>query len=178
MKPSTYIGIGVLSTLIVIASFAFNNVENNKEEGTITLHKHLEDSDPSCLQMYYYIEQYADSFDIPENYAFGIANSETGYNGPFHWSYNHKQLSSAGAVGPMQIMPATATMVNGNKVSKTKLKSDVEYNVRTSMKLLRQLYDKYGDWQIVFGCYNTGRPCVNKYAIKVYNYVPSWKTEK
>jgi soluble lytic murein transglycosylase-like protein len=128
--------------------------------------------------MYYFIEQYADSFDIPKNYAFGIAHLETGYDGPFDWKYNHKRASEAGAVGPMQIMPATARLVNGGKVAKTKLKTNIEYNVMTSMKLLRQLYDKYGDWKLVFGCYNTGRPVVNRYALKVYNYVPDWKIQE
>jgi len=51
-----------------------------------------------------------------------------------------------------------------------KLKGDIAYNVMTSMKLLRTLYDKYGDWKTVFGAYNTGRPMVNQYALDVYNY--------
>jgi hypothetical protein len=41
------------------------------------------------------------------------------------------------------------------------------------MKLLRKLYDKYKNWKIVFGCYNTGRPCVNDYAERVYNFKPN-----
>jgi hypothetical protein len=39
---------------------------------------------------------------------------------------------------------------------------------------LRRLKNKYGDWKVVFGCYNTGRPIVNDYAHKVYNYDPQW----
>lgn len=174
MKPFTYIVIGALLGIAIITSLAFSRVNNNHDEGTITLHKRIESTDPSCLQMYYYIEQYADSFEIPRNYAFGIAHAETGYDGPFDWSYNHRQTSRAGAVGPMQIMLTTARYVNDERVTLVRLKNSVEYNVRTSMKLLRELYDRYGDWKLVFGCYNTGKPIINKYALKVYSYVPPW----
>lgn len=129
---------------------------------------------PPCMQMYNCIKQYADTFDVPLRFAFGIANAETGYRGPFHWSYNHAQGSSAGALGPMQIMLPTARSNNHDNVSREQLRNDIEYNVRTSMKVLRKLYNKYGDWKTVFGCYNTGRPCVNGYAHKVYNHKINW----
>jgi soluble lytic murein transglycosylase-like protein len=148
-------------------------------DGTITLHKHIDDTDPSCLQMYYYIEQYADSFEIPKNYAYGVAYAETRYKGPFHWTYDHKKTSTVGAVGPMQIMPTTAAWVEKvEKISVKKLKNDVEFNVMISMKYLRYLYDRYGDWQLVFGAYNTGRPMINKYAKMVYEYEPTWKIDE
>ena len=129
---------------------------------------------PPCMQMYNCIKQYADTFDVPLRFAFGIANAETGYRGPFHWNYNHAQGSSAGALGPMQIMLPTARSNNHDNVSRERLRNDIEYNVRTSMKVLRKLYNKYKDWKTVFGCYNTGRPCVNGYAHKVYNHKINW----
>jgi len=58
----------------------------------------------------------------------------------------------------------------GKKISKKKLMNNIEFNVETSMKLLNKLYEKHNDWKLVFGCYNTGKPCVNGYAIKVYEY--------
>jgi soluble lytic murein transglycosylase-like protein len=131
--------------------------------------KQVTKKDPPCLQMHYYIEKYADEYDIPLSYAFGLAYEETGYRGPFHWKYNHKQTSSVGAVGPMQIMPATAEWMEKEDVNVKKLREDIEYNVRISMKLLRYLHNKYGDWKLVFGCYNTGRPCINEYANDIYN---------
>ena len=50
---------------------------------------------PPCMQMYNYIKQYADTFDVPLRFAFGIASAETGYRGPFHWNYNHAQSNMA-----------------------------------------------------------------------------------
>jgi soluble lytic murein transglycosylase-like protein len=73
----------------------------------------------------------------------------------------------------MQIMPSTANSIWDKDIPKSILISDIDLNVETSMKLLRKLYDKYKNWKIVFGCYNTGRPCVNDYAERVYNFKPN-----
>ena len=132
-------------------------------------------TDPPCLQMYYYIEKYADSFNIPKRFAYGIASHETGYKGPFHWHYNPALTSSAGAQGAMQVMVGTAKLVNHETVSASKLRNNIEYNVMTSMKLLRKLHNLYGDWKTTFGAYNSGHPCVNGYAIKIYNHKIQWK---
>lgn len=133
-----------------------------------------EDS-PPCLQMYYLIEKYSEKYNVPREYAYGIAYSETRYKEPFQWDYNHKQTSCVGAVGPMQIMYTTAQMMwPGKKFTKTFLKDNIEFNVETSMKLLQHLHNRYGDWKKVFGCYNTGRPMINQYALNVYNYKPNF----
>ena len=174
MKPFYYITIGILLTLTTIGFFAFKEAKSDLNNGTISITKELEPNDPACLQMFYYIEQYADSFDIPKKYAFGIANAETNYNGPFDWNYKPNLTSYCGAQGPMQIMPTTAAFINKEKVTGLKLKNDIKYNVKTSMKLLRYLHNQYGDWKLVFGAYNTGHPCVNAYANKVYKFDPEW----
>lgn len=170
----------IIAAVVCLQSYTLTSSKdiNISDSCLITIQKHIEPTDPSCLRLYYYIEQYADTFDIPKNYAYGIAHCETGYNGPFDWKYNHKQVSKCGAAGPMQVMPATAFMVNGSKVSTTLLKNDIQYNVKTSMKLLRMLYDKYGDWKIAFGAYNTGHACINAYANRVYDYNPEWLTKQ
>lgn len=173
----TKISLILIGLLLFLAAFTVVSKQATVDSSmqAITLTKRIEKNDPPCLQMYYYIEHYADSFDVPRSYAFGLAYAETHYGGPFHWQYNHKQKSPSGAVGPMQIMPATAKMVDDIKIVSTqKLRTNIEYNVRVSMKLVRQLYDKYGNWEVAFGCYNTGRPCINSYAKGVVNYEPKW----
>ena len=129
---------------------------------------------PPSIQMAYYIQKYASKYSIPIDYAFGVAYAETRFEGPYHWKYNPHQVSCAGAVGPMQIMPTTGQgMWKGQRVTRDMLLNNIEFNVQTSMKLLRKLHDRYSDWKLVFGCYNTGRPCVNDYAIRVYNFSPT-----
>jgi soluble lytic murein transglycosylase-like protein len=128
-------------------------------------------NDPPSIELFNSIEKYTEQYQIPRKYAYGIAYSETRYKGPFDWNYKHDLTSSAGAVGPMQVMYATAKGLFPDKDFTTEyLRTNIDFNVECSMKLLRRLYDKYGDWKLVFGCYNTGRPIVNDYAEKVFNF--------
>jgi len=134
----------------------------------------IDETSPPCLQMYYNIEKYAEEYKIPRDYAFGIAHIETGYKGPFHWSYDHSQTSYAGAVGPMQIIPRYAHPYVDGKFTAIELKTDIAMNVKASMRMLRKLYNMHRDWKLAFGAYNTGKPCVNSYAQKVASYVPNY----
>jgi len=167
-----------LCFLVFLFKIYEGSTENSKEEkGIVKISSNeINESSPSCLKMYYSIMKWSSIYKIPRPYAFGIAKKETSYDGPFHWKYKHTQTSCVGAIGPMQIMPSTADLMwKGTKVSRTKLMNDVDFNVRTSMKLLRNLHDKYNDWKVVFGCYNTGRPMINQYAIDVFNHKPEWE---
>jgi soluble lytic murein transglycosylase-like protein len=119
---------------------------------------------PTSLQMYENIERYSTQYDIPKYVAYNVAYKETTYRGPFDWRYNPSRISCVGALGPMQIMPSTSDWVNKVRHPRQRIMNDVRLNVETSMKLLRKLYNKYHDWVIVCGCYNTGRPMINDYA--------------
>jgi soluble lytic murein transglycosylase-like protein len=125
--------------------------------------------------MYFYIKKYAAEYEIPEAYAFSLAYQVTRYQGPLDLDYNHKQTSYAGALGPMQIMPSTAKMIYGKSVSNYNLKNDIKLNVMISMKLLRRLRNTYGNWGVVFGAYNTGRPCINGYAKNILDKQYIWE---
>lgn len=128
---------------------------------------------PPCIQLYEAIKRYAKEEGIPLKYAFGVAYAETRYEGPTHWKYRPGQVSSAGAVGPMQIIPRYGKHhVPERAITGEDLRTDIDLNVKVSMKMLRALKDRHGDWPRVFGAYNTGKPCINEYAKCVYNYKP------
>jgi hypothetical protein len=122
--------------------------------------------DSPAERMYSSLICYADSFDIPLYFAFNIATIETGYRGPLDTTYNHSQVSKAGALGPMQIMHKYSHYYAGRKVTKQELRDSIEFNVRLSMKILSSHYERYGDWAKVAGAYNTGKPVLNSYARK------------
>jgi soluble lytic murein transglycosylase-like protein len=117
-------------------------------------------------RLYVAINKYAEQYKIPLYIAYNVASLETGYRGPFHEKYNHKQTSKAGAVGAMQIMPRYASHYAGFKVSKAVLRDSIELNVEISMKMLNEWYNRYKRWDKATGAYNTGRPIINKYAQK------------
>lgn len=136
---------------------------------------------PLPLKMFYLLETYSEKYNIPKHIAYNIAYHETRYRGPFDWTYKHNLESFAGAVGPMQVMVRTASFINDSTVSKTDLKNDVELNIMSSMKLLSYLHKRYGDWKIVCGYYNTGRPIINDYAVFCANnkdYQNNWLSYK
>jgi len=122
-----------------------------------------EDALPSH-RMFYLIETYSDSFNIPKYVAYNVAYKETRYRGPLDSLYNPYQTSGAGAVGAMQIMPKYASYFAGFKVTKNQVMRDLELNVWLSMKILSQHYKKYKDWALACGAYNTGKPILNGYA--------------
>jgi soluble lytic murein transglycosylase-like protein len=122
--------------------------------------------DTPAERMYSSLICYSDSFNIPLYIAFNIATIESNYRGPNDTTYNHAQVSKAGALGPMQIMYKYSHYYAGRKVSKSELKDSIEFNVRLSMIILQSHYEKYKNWAKVAGAYNTGKPVVNSYAKK------------
>jgi len=65
-------------------------------------------------------------------------------------------ISWAGAVGPWQLMPATARVL-GLKVSK-RIDERVDYykSTHAAAKYLKELYNEFGDWLLVIAAYNGG----------------------
>lgn len=117
------------------------------------------------LAMYESIEHWSDSFDIPKHIAYNVAYQETRYQGPFDFDYNPRQVSTAGAVGPMQIIPIYAHKYAGRRVSSKELMTNIDLNVKVSMHMLRTWYEIYRDWTLACGAYNTGQPVRNGYAV-------------
>jgi len=157
-------------TLLALATWSLESIDESK--GLEPSGNLIEQKIPS-LQMFYYLDKYSEEFGVPMKIAMGIANLETGYKGPFHWTYDHAQTSFKGAEGPMQIMPSTAAMVLKRKVSREELRENIELNVQVSMKLMSHLYSTYGDWTLALGAHNTGKPITNEYARKIilrYNH--------
>jgi len=154
----------VLSLALTVYVFASIKTETEK---TLT----------PAQRLYVAINKYADQYNVPLYIAYNVACLETGYKGPHHETYNHKQTSSAGALGAMQIMPQYASHYAGFKVSKAVLKDSIELNVEISMKMLNEWYTRYKRWDKATGAYNTGRPIINKYAQKAIIkdfYIKRW----
>ncbi len=144
-------------------NFSFDNLKEKKVDTTNKINTN--DLAPPSLQVYYAIKRYAKLYNIPEKIAFGIARNETSFRNPMNFNYNHKQISSANAMGTMQVQYRTAKDVEQNKkFTKEELLNNIDLNVNISLKYLRQLYNRYKNWDIALGYYNTGYPKINEYA--------------
>lgn len=135
----------------------------------ININKQVKNSSmqPHSIQVYNNIKKYCKIYNVPEKIAFKVAKLETGFNGPMDFGYKSDRTSSANAVGPMQLIYSTALYMSDDKtISYNRVKNDIELNVKLSIKYLRYLFDRYNNWTVACGAYNTGRPIINKYAIK------------
>jgi hypothetical protein len=160
-----------LKTYVVLASVVLFGaiwwVETD-EPGPDSPSGNIQEENIPCLQMYYYLDKYSIEFGVPMDIAMGVAYQETRYQGPFHWTYVHNVSSPSGAVGPMQVMPSSATKFNdGKRVSPRELRNNIELNVKISMRMLSYLKRRYGTWGLALGAYNTGKPCYNSYASRI-----------
>lgn len=165
MIMSICLSIGITGTYVTVSG---------TKKHDLVIHKNIDKDLPPSLRVYYYINYYSDSLEIPINYMYGIANVESNWKGPFDFTYKANLRSRAGALGPMQIMPSTANTVTGKIVSKKELQNNIQLNIKISALLVKKLFDKYNNWKLVFGAYNTGSPTVNKYSNRVYNFEPKW----
>lgn len=170
----------IISTFTILSGwFLINSYFESKKDPPKSMLQMVMDepNSPPCLKTYYLIEKYSKRYKIPKHIAYSVAYKETNYKGPFDWDYNPFVSSSSGAHGAMQIMLSTANFVNDTVTKKSFLKRNLEYNISTSMKLLRNLHNQYKDWGKACGCYNTGRPIINEYArfcMKNKKYKKRW----
>jgi soluble lytic murein transglycosylase-like protein len=157
----------LFSVSFIVVLTSWNTLEKNTESIEDVIERGRMGgvpTSPTSLKMYELIEKYSEEYKVPKHIAYNVAFLETRYQGPFHWNYIPSKTSPVGAVGPMQIMPSTAKFINKTSIPTNTLRTNIELNIRTSMMLLRHLHDRYGDWGVVCGCYNTGRPIINGYA--------------
>jgi membrane-bound lytic murein transglycosylase D len=69
---------------------------------------------------------------------------------------NHNAVSSAGAVGPWQLMATTARMMGLTVTRKNDDRRDLYKSTNAAVKYLELLYSQLNDWLLVIAAYNSG----------------------
>jgi membrane-bound lytic murein transglycosylase D len=87
-------------------------------------------------------------------------------------SLQPSMVSTAGAVGPWQIMPDEAKEY-GLHTGKNDERKDFAKSTTVAAKLLSKLYDHFGDWLLVIAAYNAGEGRVRQ-AIKKAGSTSFW----
>ena len=122
------------------------------------------------------VQKTAKKYGVPVNLVRAVIGKESGQkqgknspNDPVanYWSADHNARSSAGAVGLMQLMPATAAGLGVNP-------NDIAGNIEGGVKYLKQQLDAFGgDPTKALAAYNAGPGAVSK-----YNGVPPYRETK
>lgn len=117
-----------------------NTTSENMKAGTTSIHNDYESI----------IQKAASQYGVPEKLIESVIKHES--------SFNPNAVSSAGATGLMQLMPATAKFLGVSNAF------DPEQNVMGGTKYLSQLMEKYnGDLSLTLAAYNAGPGNVSKY---------------
>lgn len=97
-----------------------------------------------------YIEEAARVYNIPEALIRAVIHVES--------DYNHRAISSAGAIGLMQLMPRTAESVGVSDPF------DPRENIAGGTRYLRMLANQFrGDLKLTLAAYHAGPGAVTKY---------------
>lgn len=115
------------------------------------------------------ITQEAQNQGVDPGVALAVARTESGV---CQWNADGSVVtSSAGAIGVMQLEPATAAALGVDPY-------DVNQNIRGGVTYLKQLFQKYGSWDKALAAYNWGPAKVDTAAAagtswpsEVVNYV-------
>ncbi len=102
------------------------------------------------------IDVYANKYGIDKDLVHAVIQVES--------DYNHLAVSRKGAMGLMQLHPATANDLGVQNPF------DVESNIEGGIRYLREMLDRYGDLRKALAAYNAGPEAVDR-----YNGIPPYK---
>lgn len=105
-----------------------------------------------------YIENYANQYDVPPHMIYAVIDVES--------KFDASAVSSAGAVGLMQMTPDTFLWLTHDILREhlaDGMLYDPETNIRYGTYYLSRLHDRYGDWSVALAAYNAGPTNVDKW---------------
>ncbi len=102
-----------------------------------------------------FVDAASEQFGVPKKIIYAVIKTES--------SFDATAQSSAGAIGLMQITPATFEEISGKLGDNYEkgMMYDPETNIRYGTYYLSYLYRYFGDWDIVYAAYNAGMGTVS-----------------
>lgn len=129
-----------------------------------------EDSDsPDQLLYHEYVEAASEEFGVPESVIYAVIYCES--------NFEADAVSSAGAKGLMQMMPATFQELQGylKETHSQDALLEPEISIRYGTYYLSRMYKRFENWETAFAAYNAGPTIVSKW-LKDTKYSSDGKT--
>lgn len=105
-----------------------------------------------------YVEKYSEEYGVPKELVYAVIKTESGFDS--------SAVSSKGAIGLMQMMPATFEWLT-NDILHDHLDKGMLYDPETNIKYgtyyLARLYNRFGDWDTALAAYNGGEGNVSEW---------------
>ena len=97
-----------------------------------------------------YFEKYSEQYSVPKEIVYATIKTESGFKS--------NAVSSAGAVGLMQLMPETFLWLceKNREELEAGMLYDPETNIRYGTYYISYLYTQFGLWETVYAAYNCG----------------------
>ncbi len=108
-----------------------------------------------------FVEKYSAEYSVPKSVILSVIKCES--------DFKSNAVSSAGAVGLMQMMPDTFTWLSYDKLGENHdagMLYDPETNIKYGTYYLSYLFAEFGHWETVYAAYNCGP-----------NKVKEWQTD-
>ena len=104
------------------------------------------------------IVEEADRYRVPPAFALAVAWQESGWQ--------QGVVSSAGAIGVMQLLPATGEWVGDAMLGTPVNLADLRHNVRAGVRLLAHYLDRYdGNRDLVLAAYYQGQTAADRHGV-------------
>ncbi len=126
------------------------------------------------------VEKYADAHSVPKELILAVIKTES--------KFKSDAVSSAGAIGLMQITPETFVWLcekNSDEANDQNLLYTPEINIRYGVYYLDMLYSEFGSWETALAAYNAGPTKVREWLDNpeyssdgVLTYVPYKETRE
>ena len=103
------------------------------------------------------VVRYAAEYNVPSSVVFAVIKCES--------NFDPAAVSSAGAIGLMQLMPDTYEWLceKTGDICITAMLYDPTTNIKYGTYLLSFLYTRYGNWDTAYAAYNAGLGNVDKW---------------
>ena len=148
----------MLIAIIVLGSLTSFSTTKNAYKDKIMNYMQKENpklSTKDAESIYKTVMYFSNKYKVSSDLIFAIIDQES--------NYNYKDSSSAGAIGLMQIIPATANYLKINPYNSTQ-------NIEGGVRYFKEMLDKYQKPSLALAAYNAGPGAVDK-----YNGIPPYK---